>query len=413
MKFELPNPHPGQIAVMKQARRWNFLAAGRRWRKTTLFMSLAVQAALQGKKVVWGSPTFAQADIAWEEMKQAIPESWASYNVQRKQVKFPTGGIVYFRSLDRPETARGLTADIVLVDEAGFVMPVAWYEVLLPTLLDTGGTAWVGGTPNKRNWFYTEWAKAKDRKDSMSWSIPTLGVEILDHGTRLVRKPHPLENPEIKFEDIEAMFLSQAAETFRQEILAEFLENSGSVFAYLERSVTLPVGWADPAEHKNHSVLAGVDWGKLQDYTSISIGCQTCKKELDLFRVLGMDYAAQRELLKDLRTTWGIEMFLVEQNSIGEVQLEELINDDLPVYGFQTTTKSKGPMVEGLAYAIEKGHWKFIDHPAGTLELLSYERSTNPITGHSSYSAPVGQHDDTVISRGLMLELAGSGPLIL
>jgi hypothetical protein len=38
-----------------------------------------------------------------------------------------------------------------------------------------------------------------------------------------------------------------------------------------------------------------------------------------------------------------------------------------------------------------------------TTEADGYERTVSPTTGRSSYSAPSGGHDDTVISRALML----------
>lgn len=413
MDINLPYPHKGQRIVRQQARRWNFLAAGRRWRKTTLLMSLGIEAALAGQPVVWGSPTYAQTQIPWEEMQKAVPRNWAEYNQQRKDVFFPTGGRIHFRSLDKPDSARGLTAGLVLVDEAGYISSVAWYEVLLPMLLDTGGAAWVAGTPNKRNWFFTESVKARGREDGIAWNIPTLGVELVEDGTAITRRPHPLENPDISFEDVQQLFEAMTAETFRQEILAQFLENSGSVFAFLERSVILPTNWTTPEDHKGHTLVAGVDWGKVNDYTAISVGCTTCHKEVDLVRYLGMEYSVQRERLEALKNFWNIDFIVIEQNSVGEVQLEELIYADLPVFPFKTTAQSKPPMIERLAFSIEKKSWEFIDHPAGTGELLAYERQVNPQTGYTRYSGPDEGNDDTVIARGLMLDAAiGAGPLL-
>lgn len=412
-KIRLPYPHRGQRIVRQQARRWNFLAAGRRWRKTTLLMSLGIEAAMAGKSVVWGSPTYAQVQIPWQEMQKAIPKGYAEYNEQRRDIFFPQGGKMHFRSLDKPDSARGLTADLVLVDEAGYISPVAWYEVLLPMLLDTGGDAWVAGTPNKRNWFFTESVKARSREDGIAWNIPTLGVELVNDGTAIVRRPHPLENPDITFEDVQQLFEAMTAQTFRQEILAQFLENAGSVFSFLERSVVLQPYWTCPEEHKDHVLVAGVDWGRHKDYTAISIGCATCHKEVDLVRYLGVEYSLQRERLAQLCQDWNIDIVVVEQNSIGDVQFEELIYADLPVYPFKTTAQSKPPMIERLAFSIEKATWEFIDHPAGTGELLAYERQVNPVTGYTRYSGPEEGNDDTVIARGLMLDAAiGAGPLL-
>ncbi len=46
----------------------------------------------------------------------------------------------------------GETADGVIIDECADVVEPAWYEVLRPMLVDTGGWLWAIGTPKGRNW---------------------------------------------------------------------------------------------------------------------------------------------------------------------------------------------------------------------------------------------------------------------
>jgi len=78
----------------------------------------------------------------------------------------------------------------------------------------------------------------------------------------------------------------------------------------------------------------------------------------------------------------------------------------LPVSGFQTTATSKPRLIESLALAFEKEEFQFQDDPIWTGELEAYERKVSLTTGRSSYSAPTGMHDDTVIARALMLKAA-------
>jgi hypothetical protein len=100
----LPYPHPGQIAVRASAKRINILAAGRRWRKTTLVMAIAVEsAALLHQKIVWGCPTFDQCRVGWEETRHAAGQV-AKFNQATMTVSFPGGGSILFRSLDNPDT---------------------------------------------------------------------------------------------------------------------------------------------------------------------------------------------------------------------------------------------------------------------------------------------------------------------
>lgn len=396
-KIRLPYPHPGQQAVRRQARRINILSAGRRWRKTTLLVSVAVEAAVNGKHILWGAPTFDQVRVAWGECRHACG-AVADFKQSTMIMTLPTKGTVIFRSLDDPDNARGHTVDGIVIDEAGDVKEIAWYEVLRPMLIDTGGWAWLIGTPRGRNWFWREYVNAKSREDAISWQIPTLGCRIGEAG--LIRDPDPMENPNIPFSELEHMYLTTPEATFRQEILAEFIEGEGAVFRNLRACLNAPKT-AAPDDHKDHKVVAGLDWAKHKDFTATSIMCADCRVELAKDRFNQIDYHFQRDRLKALYAKWGVKRIEGEMNSIGEPNMEELKRDGLPVYGFHTTAQTKQPLIESLALCFEKVEAQWLDDPIWTSELEAYEIKVSPQTGRSSYSAPDGMHDDTVIARAL------------
>jgi hypothetical protein len=60
--LRFPRPHAGQQRVIAQARRFNVLAAGRRWGKNTLAEGRIILPALLGRPVAWFSP------IAWQQV---------------------------------------------------------------------------------------------------------------------------------------------------------------------------------------------------------------------------------------------------------------------------------------------------------------------------------------------------------
>ena len=400
-KIRLPFPHPGQQAVRNEARRFNWLSAGRRWRKTTLAMAIAVEAAVDGEQIIWGAPTHDQVRIGWNETKQATGGIF-TFNVQRGMAEYPpSGGAIIYRSLDDPDNARGHTADGVVIDEVGDVKQAAWYEVMRPMLIDTGGWMWGMGTPRGRNWFFREHRAAMDRDDSQCWQVPTVGCEIVDG--QLIRKPHPLENPDIKFSEIEQLYATTPMDIFRQEIMAEFIEGEGVVFRNIMACMGAELD-PDPKDHEGHHIVVGVDWGKQQDFTAISVGCVTCKQELARDRFNQIDYHFQRERLKVLTDKWNATSILVETNAMGEPIFEELQRMGMPVQAFVTTGTSKPPLIENLALALEREEWQFQDDPVWTAELEAYERKVSPTTGRSQYSAPEGLHDDTVIARALMVK---------
>jgi hypothetical protein len=94
------------------------------------------------------------------------------------------------------------------------------------------------------------------------------------------------------------------------------------------------------------------------------------------------------------------QSILVELNA-AEANFEMLQQDGLSVEGFQTTSSSKPLIIRNLATLLEKEEIKLIDDPIWTGELEAFEQKVNPSTGRSTYSAPEGLHDDTVIARAL------------
>ena len=365
------------------------LSAGRRWRKTTLAMAIMVEAAVRGGQYLWGAPTFDQVRVAWDETRHAVG-GHAVFHQQRMEATFRAGGVIRFRSLDDPDNARGHTADGVVIDECADVNERAWYEVLRPMLIDTGGWAWLIGTPRGRNWFYREFVAAGERPDSVSFRAPTLGVAIRDGA--LVREPHPLENPHVPFEEIERLWRMLPERTFRQEILAEFVEDGGGVF----RRVREAVGDVEPSGQ----YVFGVDWGRSEDWTVITVIDVQRRAVVAIDRFNQIDYALQTNRLKALAERYRPDAIITEVNAMGQPIIEQLQRDGLPVRAFTTTNATKAQIIESLALAFERGLITIPNDPVLIEELTAYEMSRLP-SGMVRYAAPSGLHDDCVMSLAL------------
>jgi len=398
-------PHKGMQQVIKQAKRFNWLAAGRRWRKTTLMMSLAVDTAINGKFFLWGAPTFDQVRIGWNEARRAAGNVFTFRQSTMTATLEETGGMIVFRSMDDPDNARGHTADRVGLDEIADINPIAYYEVLRPMLIDTGGDFFGKGTPKGRNWFFREHNRAKSLDDSMSWQVPTKGCRVVDG--ELIREPHPLENPDIEWSEIVNLFETLPISTFNQEILAQFIENEGAVF----RNIGACLGAPMQSDHAGHTIVAGLDWGKHKDFTAISIGCVNCKHEIARDRFNQIDYTFQRDRIRTLHNKYNVGLWLAESNAMGEPNIEQMLREGIPVNPFATTATTKPPLIENLALILEREEWQFQDDPIWTSELEAYERKVSATTNRSSYSAPEGMNDDTVIARALMVRAADGSML--
>ena len=357
-------------------------------------MPMAVEMALQGQQLFWGAPTFDQCRIGWAEMYQAAGDV-ANFRLGRMEVDFPHDGRVTFRSLDNPDNARGHTADGVIIDEAPRVKARAWYEVLRPIISDTGGWALMMGTPKGRNWFWRESMAAKDDDESAAWQIPTLGVAVKDG--QLIRRPHLLENPDFPFAEAVRMWNTLPERVFQQEFLAEFIEDAGGVFRHVLTAAT-----AEPHVYKKHDAeyVFGVDWGKHQDFTVITVMDTVTRTMAAMDRFNQIDYTLQMGRLKVLYDKFQPSAIIAERNSMGDPLAEQLMREGLPVMPFTTTNASKAQVIEALALAFERNRIEILNDPVLVGELQAYEAERLP-SGMLRYNAPEGLHDDCVISLAL------------
>ena len=399
-------PHPGQRRVRQEARRFNVLSAGRRWRKTTLVMPIAVEVMLGGGTVVWGAPTYDQVATAHEEMRRAGRGVARFRTSPSMDAEIPGAGRCLFRSLDNPDNARSKTADLVVVDEAGDVVETAWTEVLFPMIMDTRGGAWLMGTPKGRNWFWREHTTASDpaNVEWSAWQIPTLGCRIEDGS--LIRAPHPYENPDIPFEEVRSLFGRMPERAFRQEILAEFIEDGGSVFRGVRTAASARVlTHAEPGRR----YVMGVDWGKTEDFTVITVIDDETGEVVRVDRFNQIDYTVQRGRVVSAFEAFHPATVVVERNSIGEPLIEELVRSGLPVQPFTTSNASKSLIIDALALAFERGDVRIPDDPSLLAELEAFEMERLP-GGSFRYAAPSGMHDDMVMSLAFAWHAhAGSG----
>lgn len=355
---------------------------------------LAAFKAMDGRRVLEAAPVADQTNAFWESVKGYFAEPISRKVIKKNEtdrlLEFPNGGRIRCKTAHDADTLRGDYADLLILDEYSFMEPDAWELVGMPMLADNDGDAVFIFTPNRRNHAYLMYNKAltDDSKRWQAWHFTSL------------------DNPYLSAETLNDLRQDMTDEAYRQEILAEFLEGEGAVFRNINNCMKAPC--TTPDIHKDHYIVAGVDWAKQSDYTAIAIGCATCKVELMRDRFNKIDYTFQRERLMSICKRWNTRHILVELNSIGEPNFEELSRAGFPVGGFTTTAQTKSPLIENLALALETEEWQFQADPIWTGELEAYERKVNAVTGRSQYSAPEGMHDDTVMARALMLRAAGS-----
>ena len=391
IELVLPSLHPAQQQIIDEARRFNVLACGRRFGKTMLGIDLIIDKVLDGYPVSWFSPTYKMLAEVWKEIVETTKQLQTRVAKQEHRIELITGGVIDCWSLDAADSVRGRKYARVIVDEAAMVPNLydSWQAAIRPTMTDyVGSDAFMLSTPKGVDFFFDCFSRGVDdqQSDWKAWQKPTS------------------ENPYIDPAEIEAARQELPDQIFRQEYLAEFLQNSGAVFRNIDACLR-----ADSGQHQDHRLFAGVDWGQKHDFTVISVICATCRQEVELDRFNKIEWAFQRARLKASIDRWRVQAVIAETNSIGQPNLEALVREGLPVRGFETTASSKPPLIQSLALALERVECQWLPDPVGRVELLSYEAKRNATTGRVSYSAPSGGHDDTVMARALAWECVQRG----
>lgn len=383
-----PKLHPAQLEVHADPARFKVLSTGRRFGKTRLGVNECLSVAMEGGRAWWVAPSYKMGEVGWRPLKRMGVKLGAEIRIADRQILLPNNGEVTIRSADNPDGLRGEGLDFLVMDECAYTQETAWTESLRPALSDKLGRAMFISSPHGRNWFWRLWMRGRSGQYNWkSWSFPTSA------------------NPYIDPAEIEDARQSLPELTFEQEYLAEFLESEGAVFRNILACLNAPNDVTIKA-HEGHFVVAGLDWGKQNDFTTTSIGCADCRVELARDRFNKIDYQFQYGRISELWKAWNIDSAMVELNSIGEPGFEALERAELPVVGFDTTASSKPPLIENFSLALERTEWQFQADEIWTGELEAYERVVSPRTGRSQYSAPTGMHDDTVMARALMLHAA-------
>lgn len=389
--LKFPVLHPAQEVIRASKARYRVLACGRRFGKTLVITDEGVEMLALGKRVGYFNLSYGQGKEVWEDFKRLAKPITSHKDESARRIETITGGVLEMWSLDNEETAknsRGRKYDLVIIDEAAFI-PIllsVWDKVIQPMLMDTQGRALFSSSPNGLNDFYTLFQRGQDplKPNWQSFQYPTSA------------------NPHIRAEEIEQARADKPDQAFRQEIMAEFMADGSGVFRGVSAVATAPIPGVMESGMK---YVMGVDWGKKNDFTVIVVFCVHTMRMVAMERFNRIDYHFQRERLKRVIDVWKPAMCLVEQNSIGEVNIEELRRDGIDIVDFTMTGISKPPLIEQLAIAIEKEQITLQPDPVLLNEMNAYTMKRTA-TGRWQYEAPSGMHDDTVVALALAYEAA-------
>lgn len=363
---------------------------GRQVGKSFLGMNIMLKWVLEDNNSIgmWVAPIYQQSKKVFQELSNSLQGTGVTKSINKSEltITFINGSILYFRSAEREDGLRGNSLTYLVVDEAAFIKNNVWSEVLRATTLVRGKKILFLSTPKGKNWFY-------------NMAMRGLSADYPQYKTIVASS---YDSPYISDSELQEAKQSLPDNIFRQEILAEFLDDGGEVFGNLK--LTAIMSHYAPQE-ANEKYYAGLDFGRQNDYTVLSI-FNSKGEMVDFYRERQKSWdIIISEVLAKLRK-WRPIGF-AEVNSIGDVLYETLKKQYSPIQPFVTTSDSKQNMIEDLIMGMNEGKIKL---PSQTLSADIYQEFSvftyeySPKTRKVKYGSPNGFHDDIVISVALAFQ---------
>lgn len=384
VNYTRPFVYKYQRAILDSVARYTVTEAATKVGKTASHIIWLFEQALQLKinqKAWWIAPTIGQAKIAFDRMKAQISnQDFFKANESLRTITLITGGVIEFKSAERPDNLFGEDVYAAVFDEFTRAREQAWWA-LRSTLTSTGGKCkFIGNVKGKKNWGYRMGQKAKHGATGYEYFKIT-AYDAANEGM-LTKDGRPF------IEEIEEAKLDLPENVFNELYLAEAGEDAANPFGLsFIRSNIKPLSLLPP-------LYWGIDLAKSVDWTVIT----------------GLDknnhVAHHSRFRKDWKQTKEAIISIVpkhqpveiDSTGVGDPVVEDLQKHFNEMFGFKYTGPSKQQLMEGLVSSIQKNE---ISYPGGVItdELESFEYVYTR-TG-VRYNAPDGFHDDCVNSLAL------------
>jgi hypothetical protein len=375
-------------------------------------------ARVKGGDYGWVAPTYNVADRGIEAFRDIGVEfinvcGRAPTRIELQGLPGVPPTRIWFLSADNPDSIRGFGFNGLVIDEAAAIPRDVWHYVLRPTIAQTLGWAVFVSTPKGRNWFYDLHTRGLDptETDYASFTFPSNASPYFP----------PKEWEEAK--------RTLPEDVFRQEYMAEFMEDSAGVFRGVDACLVNSDQSTVNGEQYHRQVVIGCDVAKHTDWTVlIAMDAETGRCfAMERFNML--DWPIQKERIVGFARRWRGRVIL-DATGVGDPIYDDLKRVLPDIEGFKLTAGSKTELVQRLIVAVEQRQlcWPSVSRQSDgrtvgqlgseltkppdcrtagpsdwgilTAEMKRYEYEIRP-AGGISYGAPSGYHDDCVMALAL------------
>lgn len=364
------------------------IAKGRRFGLTRGYAHRAIEYMLDGTSPgLWVDTVNSNIDRYVERyfmpILKYLPSQCWKWRQQRKELTIMNSKLD-IRSADRPELIEGFAYRFIMLNEAGIILrnEYLFYNTISPMMLDFNPDVYIGGTPKGKGLFHELAVKADDEANE-------------DQGFFQFSS---FDNPYLTEKDVRELTEEYPESIKQQEIYAQFLEDSSTVFRNLEKcSIAEP---AEPVADKTYKV--GVDLARLKDFTVIDV-MDSDGNEAYLDRFKEIDWVVQKERIKNVCERYNNAQCWLDSTGVGDPIYEDLRRGGVNIEGYKFTNESKKQLIQCMMISLEQEKTRLFKKDIAPIpynEMVIFEYEMTP-SGLIRYQAPEGYHDDCVIARAL------------
>lgn len=398
--------HEGQKRILRCKDRFIAVRAARRFGKSYVFSTYAAWAVCtqENFRVIVISRIMRQSLEMFKTIKQIIMNSPMADSVVRctmTEIVLSNGSQVQSLPGSSPNTLRGITANLIMVDEAAYVDEDVFIEIY-PIILSTKGRMILISTPAfEMGEFFractmaTEYTSFHFTHADAVWAD---GTPFIDPSElqREIDRCGGINSPE-----------------YRREYLAEFGNADGVFFDIEAVKDALADGDSEAIyfSEDGHRYVTGVDIGQVNDFTVIATMDVTDPnaywvKELVRFKGESIDSIIIK--INDAATRFNSQKVLIDEGNIGRSIIEHLRIrfPGKPFIGFNFNVTSKPRVMMNLNILLNRRQLFLPNDIEVQRELMSFKYTTNQRTKAIHMGGANGVHDDIPIALALCVEAA-------
>ncbi len=336
------------------------------------------------------APTYDLAERVWDDFVPLVDKHFSPIIKSIKRTKgdyridTKLGTIIEAKSADDPAKLVGVGLNKLIVDEAALIKDKAWKKALRPTLADKRGVAMFISTPGPKNWFYD--VDMRGIKGNAKYDPRYASFQFSTHRNEFV---HP--------DEIKEMSKDMPEDEYREQILAEYIDDGGLVFRNIDRIR----GGEPEAPRENHDYIVGVDLAKHRDFNVIIVIDRNTHNVVYFRRSKGMDWRDQKLDIYETVRFYNNAQLVIDATGVGDPIYEDLVHTGLSVIPFKFSIQSKKKLINKLQLFVQQANVRVpedFERILYELDRFSYTRTEG---GTWTFAAPEGDFDDCVDALAL------------